>query len=194
MLQGGPAWVRRGRVSPDEVATALPDYFSLFGLEPKFALDPALLTAAYRTVQARVHPDRFVAAGAAEQRAALQWATLANEAYEVLNCPTRRAAYLCEKNGVAVSTQDGTGMSPEFLDLQMKWRQSLERARTDRDLTQMELLRREARQAGDRELQSLQNWIDTERDFTAAAGAVQRLMFIDKFLTQVRVDTETGAG
>ena len=89
------------------VSVSLPDHFSLFGLEPRFGLDNDHLIRAYRTVQAHVHPDRYAGAGAAEQRAALQWATLANEAYQVLNSPVRRAAYLCELHDVEVSGESG---------------------------------------------------------------------------------------
>ena len=62
------------------MSTPIPDHFSLFGLEPRFALDAEQLVRAYRTVQSHVHPDRYAGAGAAEQRAALQWATQVNEA------------------------------------------------------------------------------------------------------------------
>jgi len=75
------------------------DHFALFDLPPRFAIDEALLEQAYRRVQAQVHPDRFAAAGAAERRVAMQWATLANEAFRTLRSPLARAAYLCERTG-----------------------------------------------------------------------------------------------
>ena len=46
------------------------------------------------------HPDRFVNATDAEKRVAMQWATRANEAYQTLKNPQKRARYLCELNGV----------------------------------------------------------------------------------------------
>jgi len=110
--------------------TAIPDHFSLFGLEPRFALNQQHLMRAYRTVQAHVHPDRHAASGAAEQRAALQWATLANEAYQVLSSPVRRAAYLCERNGVTVSGDSGATLAPDFLALQLEWRRRWRRSGT----------------------------------------------------------------
>jgi molecular chaperone HscB len=54
------------------------------------------LDAAYRDVQNQVHPDRFVNATDAEKRVAMQWATRANEAYQTLKNPQKRAQYLCE--------------------------------------------------------------------------------------------------
>ena len=76
------------------------DHFALFQLKPVFAIDAAQLDAAYRELQARVHPDKFAAATDAEKRVAMQWATRANEAYQTLKHPLKRASYLCEMHGV----------------------------------------------------------------------------------------------
>ena len=46
------------------------EYFSLFGLPERFAIDPLKLDAAYRQVQAKVHPDRFAHRPEAERRVA----------------------------------------------------------------------------------------------------------------------------
>ena len=102
----------------------MPDHFSLFGLEPRFGLDNDRLIRAYRTVQSHVHPDRYAAAGSAEQRAALQWATLANEAYQVLSSPLRRAAYLCEQHGVPLTGESARSVPSDFLALQLEWRRN----------------------------------------------------------------------
>jgi molecular chaperone HscB len=53
-------------------------HFELFNLPEQFALDASALDHAYRTVQAQVHPDRFAAAGDAQKRIAMQWATRTN--------------------------------------------------------------------------------------------------------------------
>ena len=167
------------------MSTAIPDHFSLFGLEPRFGLDDDDLTRAYRTVQSHVHPDRFAAAGAAEQRAALQWATLANEAYEVLSSPVRRAAYLCEKNGVPIAGDRAVSVSPDFLALQLEWRQALEQIERQHDSQRLTELRREVLALYQQELQGLESKLDIEHDFSAAAGAVRRVMFIDKFIKEL---------
>ena len=165
--------------------TALPDHFSLFGLEPRFALDEERLTRAYRTVQSQAHPDRHAASGAAEQRVALQWATLANEAYQVLSSPVRRAAYLCERNGVPVSGDSARAMAPDFLALQMEWRQALEQIRERPDGARLQQLRGEARALWDRQLRRLESALDVEHDFAGAADGVRRLMFIEKFIKEL---------
>lgn len=172
------------------MSTAIPDHFSLFGLEPRFGLDGDDLTRAYRTVQSHVHPDRFAAAGAAEQRAALQWATLANEAYEVLSSPVRRAAYLCETNGVPVGAEGGRSVSPDFLALQLEWRQSLEQIERQHDSQRLAELRREVAALYQQELEELEAKLDVEHDFAGAAAAVRRVMFIDKFIKELEVRGE----
>jgi molecular chaperone HscB len=174
------------------VATPIPDHFSLFGLEPKFALDTEQLTRAYRTVQSHVHPDRFAAAGTSEQRAALQWATQANEAYQVLSSPVRRAAYLCECNGTPVSADSGRGVAADFLDLQLEWRHALEQVRRAGDPRRLEQLRREAQALSRKELHELEDRLDTRRDYAGAADGVRRLMFIDKFLQELASAGEAG--
>jgi len=172
------------------VSTSIPDHFSLFGLEPRFGLDGEHLTRAYRTVQSHVHPDRYAAAGAAEQRAALQWATLANEAYRVLSSPVRRAAYLCERNGVPVAGEARRPVSADFLTLQLEWRQALEQIRHQGDPQRLQELRSEAAAACQRELRQLESKIDVEHDFTGAADSVQRLMFIEKFIKELEATGE----
>ena len=165
--------------------TAIPDHFSLFGLEPRFALNQQHLMRAYRTVQAHVHPDRHAASGAAEQRAALQWATLANEAYQVLSSPVRRAAYLCERNGVTVSGDSGATLAPDFLALQLEWRQALEEIRHEHDGQRLKELRREAQAHWEQGLRRLESALDVEHDFAGAADGVRRLMFIEKFIKEL---------
>ena len=80
-----------------------PDHFALFALPPRFAIDESELERAHKDVQSKVHPDRFAAGSAAERRVAMQWAAQANEAYRTLKSPLARAAFLCERAGVAIN-------------------------------------------------------------------------------------------
>src|SRR5215510_1044516 len=91
------------------------NHFELFGLAPAYALDQARLDAAYRDIQARVHPDRYAHAGDAERRASMQMTTQVNEAYRTLKDPVRRAIYLLELGGVDVAFETDTAMPKDFL-------------------------------------------------------------------------------
>ena len=74
------------------MATAqVQNFFSLLGLPESCAVDEALLDRNYRELQAQWHPDRFASAPQAERLAAVQQASLINDAYATLKTPLRRA-------------------------------------------------------------------------------------------------------
>jgi molecular chaperone HscB len=159
----------------------LNDHFSLFGLPQRFEIDVAALERAHKTVQARVHPDRFVAASPAERRVAMQWATRANEAFAVLRSPLRRAAYLCELRGVRIEAETNTAMPREFMMQQMELREALDEATQPADPTKIAgLSALLARQRSDIESQ-VRASIDERNDLPRAAALVRQWMFIERF-------------
>jgi molecular chaperone HscB len=159
-----------------------PDFFTLFQLPPRFTLDAGALEDAYRRVQAQVHPDRFGAASAAEKRVAMQWAAHANEAVAALRSPVKRAAYLCERNGVPIAAESNTTMPTDFLIQQMQWREALAEADDAPALTQ---LTGEVESARARLNALLADALDVGHDYTAAAALVRQLMFVEKFAAEV---------
>lgn len=154
------------------------DDFSLFGLPPRQALDRAALDARWRELQAEVHPDRFVAEGAAAQRVAMQWALRVNEAYQRLKDPVRRAAYLCECAGVPIDAERNTAMPPAFLLQQMQWRETLEDAE---GRAAVEAMDDEVAATERRLLDELQATLDERHDTVVAAVQVRALMFVARF-------------
>ncbi len=159
-------------------------HFALFNLEQRFALPGERLDAAYRTLAAQVHPDRYANASPAEQRRALSLATSANEAYRTLKKPLLRAQSLLSLRGVD-ALDGGTRMSPDFLLEQMDWRETLSDAQAQRDGTALEHLdERVRRRAGDL-LQQLGAHMDSNDDHGAAVRTVQQLMFVEKLLADI---------
>ena len=158
------------------------DDFALFGLPRRHAQDRATLDARWRELQAKVHPDRFAAEGAAAQRVAMQWAVRVNEAYQRLKDPVKRAAYLCELNGVPVHSESNTSMPNGFLMQQMEWREALEEASLLSDVEALSdsvaMHRREA-------LERLAATCDEQGEFGAAAEQVRALMFVERFAEDV---------
>lgn len=167
------------------MTTRAADHFALFGLEPRFALDADALDRAYRQVQERVHPDRFAAGSAAEKRVAMQWATRANEAFQTLRSPLKRAAYLCERHGAPIAAESNTAMPPEFLARQLQLREALDEARGDRDPASLVWLHNEVRRLREETLAALADALDQDGDYARAAGLVRQLMFIEKFGEEV---------
>ena len=160
------------------------NHFELFGLPASFTLDQGALDAAYRDVQGKVHPDRFVNATDAEKRVAMQWATRANEAYQTLKHPQKRAQYLCEQNGVDLQTESNTAMPMDFLMQQMEWREALGEARAEKDVTALEKLDAELKLENKARLQRIGQQLDAG-DFQHAAQGVRALMFLEKFGEEV---------
>ena len=160
------------------------NHFDLFHLPQRFAIDTSALDAAYHEVQNQVHPDKFSNATDSEKRVAMQWATRANEAYQTLKSPFRRAAYLCELNGVDLQTESNTAMPREFLMQQMEWREALEEAKAAKDIDALEKLDHELRTARKEEIEQIGSLLDAN-DFSRAAQGVRQLMFLEKFKEEI---------
>jgi molecular chaperone HscB len=158
--------------------------FELFDLPPRQAQDRAEIDAHWRSLQAKVHPDRFASEGPAAQRIAMQWAVRVNEAYQRLKDPLRRAAYLCELNGASVDAENNTAMPAAFLMQQMAWREALDEARDARDAAHLHAVEALADDVASQRktlLAELSRTLDEQRDFAAAAQQVRALMFVERF-------------
>jgi molecular chaperone HscB len=158
------------------------DDFTLLGLNRSFALDRAKLDAAWKTLQAQVHPDRFAAEGAASQRIAMQWAVRVNEAHQRLKDPLKRAAYMCQLAGVPVQAENNTAMPGEFLMQQMEWRETLEDAS---NAAAVETLSAEVQGQRKARLARVTQLLDVDANPTLAAQEVRALMFIDRLLEEI---------
>jgi len=160
------------------------NHFELFDLPQRFAIDPAALDRAYHEVQNQVHPDKFAHASDAEKRVAMQWATRANEAYRTLKSPFKRAAYLCELNGVDLQTESNTAMPREFLMQQMEWREALDEAKAEKDLAALDKLDAALRQERDAEIGRIGAALDAG-EYEQAGKGVRQLMFLEKFSDEI---------
>ncbi len=161
------------------------DFFSLFRLPPRFQIDIAALEQAYRDLQSQVHPDKFVHLPEAERRLSVQWATHANEGYQTLRDPLRRARYLLSLRGVDTQEESNTAMPVDFLMQQMEWREALEAARQARDDAALDGLEQERRQMERQLLATLARDLDEKHDDAAASGIVRKLRFLEKFAQEI---------
>lgn len=161
------------------------NHFELFHLPQRFSIDMTALDSAYREVQNRVHPDKFTGATDTEKRVAMQWATRANEAYQTLKNPFKRAAYLCELNGVDLQIESNTAMPRDFLMQQMEWREALEDAKAAKDVDALEGLDEELRVVRKAKIAQVAGLLDAN-DFASAAQGVRQLMFLEKFGEEVQ--------
>jgi molecular chaperone HscB len=161
--------------------------FELFQIPMQFAQDRAVLDTRWKELQREAHPDKFAAQGVAAQRIAMQWSVRINEAYQRLKDPLRRASYLCELHGAPIHAEKNTAMPTDFLLQQMQWREALEEAKTVQDL---EEIASQSNNSGREQLSKIEQMLDINKDFVAAAQQVRSLMFIERFSSEVdaRID------
>jgi len=151
----------------------------MFGLPLRFAVDPAQLDAAFREVQGQVHPDRHAAAGDAGRRVAMQWSTRANEAYQTLKHPLKRATYLLELRGADIGAENNTAMEPPFLMQQMEWREAVEDATAAKNVDALDQLLGDLREEKKQRYAKLGALLESGAD-APAVEAVRQLMFLEK--------------
>ena len=158
------------------------NYFELFDLPVRFALDRVALDKAFRELQAQVHPDKFAHAAEADQRVSMQLATRVNEAYQALKVPLKRARYLLELAGVDVAVETNTAMPMDFLVEQMEWREAADEARRAGELHELEHLHHRLRGQLDERYAALGRLLDDnfQKNADHAAGEVRKLMFLEK--------------
>lgn len=162
--------------------------FELFALPPLFAQDATQLDARWKELQRQVHPDKFATQGAAAQRVAMQWSARINEAYRRLKDAQKRAAYLCELNGVPIEAENNTAMPVAFLMQQMELRERLDDASTAEELHQIEAL---STALSSEMLLKIEQQADIEKDWPAVAQSVRALMFLDKLAGDIARKRET---
>ena len=141
-----------------------------------------MLDSRWKELQREAHPDKFAAQGASAQRVAMQWSVRINEAYQRLKLPLKRAGYLCELNGAAIHAETNTAMPPAFLMQQMEWREALEEAKTIEHLDEIAAM---ATQTMHEQLSKVEQLLDVDHNFTAAAQQVRALMFTERFASEV---------
>ena len=155
-------------------------HFELFGLKPSFQIDAERLDQTYREIQTQVHPDKFAHLGDQERRMSMQWATYANEAYQVLKNPLSRARYLLHLHGVDTQEESNTAMPADFLMEQMEWREAIMEAKEAQDVDDMEALYHRLRGEVRAQHDELGRLLDEQADYQAASGLVRKLKFMEK--------------
>ncbi|MDR2239966.1 MAG: Fe-S protein assembly co-chaperone HscB [Zoogloeaceae bacterium] len=155
------------------------DYFALFGLPRAYRVDAARLDAAYHAMQNQVHPDRHAHLPETERRLSMQWAAQVNEAYRALKQPLARARYLLGLAGVDASGENNTAMPPAFLMEQMEWREAVAEARAAGNHGELETLMQRLAGHAKGIHGEIERGFDAH-DYTTAADAVRRLMFMEK--------------
>ena len=163
--------------------SASDDYFRFFGLNQQFKIDLPALDQAYLAIQKEVHPDRHARGSDAEQRLAMQMATLANTAFQTLKNPIQRGLYICQLHGVDAKLETNTAMPAAFLMKQMEWRENLDDESDN--LPALEALMSEVEQSKEDTIAEISQAIDGAKNYERAAELLRGLLFIDKFAIEL---------
>lgn len=161
------------------------DFFRLFEIPPRFAIDNAALDQRYRDLQSQVHPDKFSHLSESEQRLSMQWSTRINEGYQTLRSPLARGRYLLSLQGVDTQEETNTAMPLEFLMQQMEWREALQDAIEAKDMDALDVLSDNNRKETAMLQQQLGAQLDESHDHLAAAGSVRKLRFLEKLAEEI---------
>lgn len=161
------------------------DYFALFGLPRRQALDELELERTYRDIQGQVHPDKHVQLPDADRRLAMQWATKVNEAYLTLKGPLKRAEYLLGILGHDPQIERNTAMPTDFLMHQMELREAVAECRAGGDVDGLDRMHRQIQKEMAVQHQALVLALDDAKDYARGAEVVRQLMFQEKLLHEI---------
>ena len=117
-------------MSAPSTATPKPsDYFGIFGVPHKLWIEMSALEKKFLELSWKLHPDRFVNAGASEQEIALRRSSELNDAYRVLRDPVARVEYLLELEGMRKEGEHKQQAPPELLEEVFELNESLDELR-----------------------------------------------------------------
>lgn len=135
-----------------------------------------------------MHPDKYVQASEQEKRLSLQYSVFINEAYQTLINPVLRAAYLLKLSGIDVSTNENAPVDPEFLMLQIEFRETLEEigasGSSEGDIDRLDELKTRI-ESLEKDLQMEFELAHFEKELKKAEQSVYKMQFTGKLLTEI---------
>lgn len=167
------------------MTTAPTDYFAVLQLPAACEVDTAQLERNYRLLQSQWHPDRFAGAAPAEKLAAVQMASLVNDAHVTLKSPLARAAHLLQLHGCDVGSHAQTDLEPAFLFHQIELRDQLEALATAGDEAGLATLAAAVEQERDAHWRAFTTAVDAN-DFALARRVFYKLQFTVKLQDEIR--------
>ena len=105
------------------------DYFELFEMPRKLWVEMPALEKKFLELSWKLHPDKFVNAGAEEQALSLKRSSEMNDAYRVLRDPVARVEYLLEIEGACKEGEHKQQAPPELLEEVFELNESLDELR-----------------------------------------------------------------
>src|SRR5260221_14598811 len=105
------------------------DFFAVFGLPRKLAIDLPQLEQKFLQLSWKLHPDNFVNASEGERELSLKRSSELNDAYRVLRDPVARVEYLLGIEAERVEGEKKQQAPPELLEEVFELNESLDELR-----------------------------------------------------------------
>src|ERR1700761_426535 len=109
LAAGKPFCDACGKVQP---TAANVNYFDVFDLPKKLAIDTSALERAFYKLSRKLHPDVYARASEQEQQWSLEQTSLLNDAYRTLKHPITRTEYLLKLEGVEIEQDKASKSAP----------------------------------------------------------------------------------
>ena len=170
------------------------NYFELFDLPETYDLDVDRLTAQYHMLQLNYHPDKHSSASEKEKMSAQVSSSYINDAYETLNSPLKRAAYILAIKGKDTEKVDQSELSMEVLAEQMELRESLgDLPKDETALQALEELKSNVQRKVNVKQVKFAKEIESD-ELSAAKKTFHELQFFSKLLAEIEEGEELRLG
>ena len=169
------------------------NYYDLFGLEHRLALDPRDLEKRFYSLSRKFHPDLYTLKSPEEQQYALDATAILNDAYRTLRDPLTRAEYLLKENGFDIGEQGSKNVPPELLEEVFELNMALEELRGGDEEARAALAEAQKKFAGmrddiDRELETKFAEYDRTRNrdvLSEIRGSLNRRRYLRNLVNEV---------
>jgi molecular chaperone HscB len=155
------------------------NYFELFNLPEKFQIDLEMLQENYRAIQKEIHPDRFATSSENEKVQSMIKSTQANDAFQTLKSPIKRAKYILSLH----ESVEKITLPTDFLMQQMEWEEHFETIeKNSSELTEFKsTINKKYKEYS----LLISTQIDDDQNWSDAAISIDKLYFIEKLLQKI---------
>ena len=155
------------------------NYFELFNLPEKFQIDLEMLQENYRAIQKEIHPDRFATSSENEKVQSMIKSTQANDAYQTLKSPIKRAKYILSLH----KSVEKITLPPDFLMQQMEWEEHFETI--EKNSSELTEFKSTINKKYEEYSLLISTQIDHDQNWSDAAISIDKLYFIEKLLQKI---------
>ncbi len=155
------------------------NYFELFNLPEKFQIDLEMLQENYRAIQKEIHPDRFATSSENEKVQSMIKSTQANDGYETLKSPIKRAKYILSLH----KSVEKITLPPDFLMQQMEWEEHFEAI--EKNSSELTEFKSTINKKYEEYSLLISTQIDHDHNWNDAAISIDKLYFIEKLLHKI---------